>query len=131
MNSALSFVKKLPQDLKRIEAEKLQGELSTEQVANFFKSRCAHLEPEMYDFPSSWGAVATHTMAISGVEGDVPQIKATTKDEYWPQNQYEWFDAQEVPNGGYLARISATGTLWSFHRRMDGQWEAYASPDFA
>jgi hypothetical protein len=123
--------KSLPVDAERLRGERLTGDLTSAQVAAFFRRRCANLEPHMYDFPPTWGAAATETIAIVSLEGDVPETKASTEDAEWPQNTYQWFDVEEVPVGGYLARISATGTLWAFHRRVGGYWEAYASPDFA
>lgn len=128
-------------DLDRVQAENLQGSLSTAQVAAWFKSRCSGLvfvdedqtqwAPwDQEDWPGSetWAPAAQESFAKVTIDGDLGPVLAISSDYNWSSNQYEWFDLDQVPFGGYLLRVSATGTAWFFGRKADGSWRAYAFP---
>lgn len=118
-------------DTQKVKEAGLDGRLTTEQVARWFKSRCSGLNPDAYEFPDTWGAAATESFAILTIGGDLRDSVATTEDEDWPQNKYHWYDFDEVRRGA-IWRISSTGTLWLFKRDdEDDFWTAYAVPDFA
>jgi len=129
-------------DQERVQAEGLQGSLATEQVASWFRSRCQGLVDteedgsqwapwDDPDWPGSetWAPAARQSVALVPIDGDLAECLAITPDYTWMGNEYQWYDLDQVPQGGYLLRISATRTAWIFGRRADGSWRAYAFPN--
>lgn len=97
--------------------------VATEEVAKFFRNRCAGLpEQEEAKYPASYAPAATDSFAPVTIGGDLPEVVAESDDPEWPENLYEWFDLAAVPVGGSVYRLSSTGTLWVFTRREEG-WE--------
>ena len=115
--------------LQQLGWEGRADQLSTEEVAGWFRSRCNGIGADTAEFPSAWAAGGDESLARVTISGDIGECVAVTPDGEWESNSYHWYDLTTVPVGGSVWRISGLDTLWVFTHREEGRWEVTIVPD--
>lgn len=87
----------------------------------FFCGRAAGLGDDA-DAMIARGFIPAAAESFAGVAigGDIGPVVGTTDDVIWPESYYRWYDPANVPRRGTVYRISCTGTVHEFTRRLDG-----------
>lgn len=105
-------------------------ELTTEEVAAFFQSRCAGLGKGVREdlYGTSIAPAAYDSFAGEPIGGDLGEQIAEYPDLNWESNAYQAFDLSQTPVGGAVYRVSCTPSLWWFHHRAEGIWDCVLAP---
>lgn len=121
----VSVVKMLRQDEARLEREGLTGELTTSQVASFFRTRAPGIPDYCQDYPDTMAPSSSQSFARVTMGGDLPSRCDPTDDEGNSSGYYDWYDLEEVPLYGIVFRVTCMDTLYLFVRRDRDYWLAY------